>query len=143
MTGERVELAPTDDLRSIRRWPIDWDLATLRARVRGLARAAGLTPAPRVEDLVIAVHEAAVNVLEHGGGRGTVCCWHDRDTITVQVTDTSGRLSPEQVPHRQPRPSVRGHGLWLIRQTCDELRIDSRPGFGLIRLRMRLRHGQR
>ena len=52
-----------------RQWPITDDLASLRENVQRYAARAGLT-GPRLDGLVIAANEAAINVLEHGGGAG-------------------------------------------------------------------------
>ncbi|SDJ42998.1 ATP-binding protein [Nonomuraea jiangxiensis] len=126
-----------DNLLQERCWPIDWELSALRARVRLAACRAGLT-SRRADDLVIAVHEAALNVLEHGGGRGCVYFRHDQDSITVHVIDICGRLSADHLPDQPSWSGASGNGLWLMRQACDELTIDSRPGRGVVRLRMYL-----
>ncbi|GAB3879622.1 hypothetical protein GCM10027612_05730 [Microbispora bryophytorum subsp. camponoti] len=49
-----------------RQWPITDDLAALRENIQRYALRAGLTGS-RLDDLVIAANEAAINVLEHGG----------------------------------------------------------------------------
>ncbi|MEO3873718.1 ATP-binding protein [Nonomuraea sp. B12E4] len=126
-----------EDLLQERCWPIDWELSALRARVRLAAHRVGL-PQRRANDLVIAVHEAVLNVLEHGGGEGYVCFRHDRDSITVHVIDIGGQLSAEHLPDQPTWSGSPGNGLWLMRETCDELIIDSRPGRGVVRLRMYL-----
>ncbi|WP_338055743.1 ATP-binding protein [Streptosporangium subroseum] len=53
----------------------------------------------RLEDLLLAANEAAVNVLEHGGGSGTLTVWHDETELTFDVVDTTGRLVPQDVHH--------------------------------------------
>ncbi|MGJ6970115.1 ATP-binding protein [Streptosporangium sp. G11] len=124
-------------------WPITADLAALRRRIHRHATDAGLT-GTRLEDLLLATNEAAVNVLEHGGGSGTLTIWHDKTELTVDVVDTAGRLMPEDVHRRRPSQQAgRGVGLWLMGRLCDEFTIRQGSGRSCVRLRMRLRrrHG--
>ncbi|GAA5061359.1 anti-sigma regulatory factor (Ser/Thr protein kinase) [Thermocatellispora tengchongensis] len=115
------------------------DLGRLRAHVQRCAERAGLAP-ERVDDLLIAANEAVVNVLEHGGGRGTLTCWHDGAYVTVDVTDEQGRLTAEHARRGRPAtPGARGYGLWLMGVLCDEVAIQRLAGRSRVRLRMRLR----
>ncbi len=116
-------------------WPIDDDLSALRDRVLQHATLAGMG-GERLDDLLIAVNEAVINVLEHGGGLGTVSVWHDNASITVDVVDTAGRLTPRHIPPRRPAGTVRGFGLWLMSQLCDEFTIHQTTGGSRVRLRM-------
>jgi anti-sigma regulatory factor (Ser/Thr protein kinase) len=119
-------------------WPITTDLAALRQRIHHRATDAGLTGA-RLEDLLLAANEAAVNVLEHGGGSGTLAVWHDETELTVDVVDTAGRLMPRDVYHwRSSHQAGRGIGLWLMGRLCDEFTIHQDSGRSRVRLRMRL-----
>ncbi|MEV7970793.1 ATP-binding protein [Sphaerisporangium sp. NPDC088356] len=119
-------------------WPITTDLTTLRQKLVRHATRAGLTGA-RLDDLLIAANEAAINVLEHGGGDGTLTVWYDETALTVEVVDTAGRLTPRDVDRRRPSaPSDRGFGMWLMGQLCDEFTIRQLSGRSLVRLRMRL-----
>ncbi|MFC7640351.1 ATP-binding protein [Streptosporangium lutulentum] len=95
-------------------WPITDDLAALRQRIRRYATRAGLTGTRR-EDLLLAANEAVINVLEHGGGVGTVTLWHDERGLSVEITDTAGLLAPHDVHRERPVPRAdRGFGLWLM-----------------------------
>ncbi|MFC4592059.1 ATP-binding protein [Sphaerisporangium corydalis] len=126
----------SDDQRG--HWPITADLTLLRQRLLRHAARAGLS-GPRLDDLLIAANEAAINVLEHGGGDGTLTIWHDEADLTVDVVDTSGRLTPSDVHRRRPPgPTDRGFGLWLMAQLCDEFTIRQLSGRSRVRLRMRL-----
>ncbi|GLW07131.1 hypothetical protein Misp01_22610 [Microtetraspora sp. NBRC 13810] len=118
--------------------PITDDLSGLRAQVHDYGAKAGLS-GQRLGDLVIAVNEAAINVLEHGGGRGTLTITSDRAEVTAEITDTAGGLTARHL--RQPKPdhaALRGHGLWLIRQLCDRIVLDHPGGVSRLRLYMRL-----
>ncbi|MEV8634830.1 ATP-binding protein [Streptosporangium sp. NPDC051023] len=116
-------------------WPIDDDLSALRDRLLQQGTLAGMR-GERLDDLLIAVNEAVINVLEHGGGQGTVSVWHDDASITVDVVDTAGRLAPRDIPPQRPADAVRGFGLWLMSQLCDELTIHQSTGESRVRLVM-------
>ncbi|MEU1391013.1 MULTISPECIES: ATP-binding protein [unclassified Nonomuraea] len=116
------------------------NLALTRDLVRVYASHAGLSGA-RLDHLVLAVNEAAANVLEHGGGRGTVTAYTDAAVLTVDVCDTAGRLRAEHLADARltrPSPAARRLGLWLIHRLCDEVGIDHPQGGSRLRLRMRL-----
>ncbi|MFB4273538.1 ATP-binding protein [Nonomuraea sp. GTA35] len=126
-------MASTGELRC----PIDADLAALRERIHAYATAAGLTGA-RLTDLLLAVNEAASNVLEHGAGCGTLHARHDDHGITVQITDPAGKLTAD---HLHRIPDLRGpggFGLWIIHSVCDQVLLDHPRGQS--RLTLRLRH---
>ncbi|MCT9935240.1 ATP-binding protein [Planotetraspora sp. A-T 1434] len=121
-----------------RQWPITDDLAALREHIQRYAAEAGLT-GTRLDDLVIAANEAAINVLEHGGGVGTLAIWRDDASVAVEVVDNAGLLSPADVPRDQPPGrGNRGYGLWLINRLCDAVSVDQSPGRSRIRLSIRL-----
>ncbi|MFC7384464.1 ATP-binding protein [Sphaerisporangium rhizosphaerae] len=104
-------------------WPITDDLSALRGQVRGYAALAGLSGV-RLQDLVLAVNEAAANVLDHAHGEGHVQAWHDERSVTVEVHDRLGQLVPAHATAGDPGvTTLRGRGLWLMQQLCDEVRI--------------------
>ncbi|GAA3817123.1 hypothetical protein GCM10022226_42230 [Sphaerisporangium flaviroseum] len=122
------------------RWPITQDLAGLRRHIHHHAQRVGLT-GQRLDDLLIAANEAAINVLEHGGGSGVLALWHDEAALTIDVTDTAGRLTGDDVRRELPgsdSPAPRGFGLWLMGRLCDEFAIHQEGGRSRVRLRMRL-----
>ncbi|MFI6458168.1 ATP-binding protein [Streptosporangium amethystogenes] len=119
-------------------WPIDEDLSALRERLHRRATQAGIR-GERLNDLLLATNEAVINVLEHGGGKGTVDVWQDEAHLTIDVTDTVGLLATEHIPAKRPTGTVRGFGLWLMTQLCDEFTIEQIAGGSRVRLRMNLR----
>lgn len=105
-------------------------LPGLRRLVAAWARRAGVAAA-QVDDLVLAVDEAASNVVEHAypqpGGVLTVLAQHRDDPARAEVTVTDhGHWQP---PPRDP--GSRGRGLDLIRRLADEVEI-LRTGHGTI-----------
>lgn len=118
-------------------WPITSDLAALRAHVHAFGLRAGLGR-QRAQDLVIVANEAATNVLDHGGGSGTLTALSDPAGVRLEVTDSSGTLSQAQLTPELARHPRRGVGLWLIRQLCDEVRLEIASGSA--RLHLYLRH---
>ena len=116
-------------------------LDALRAGVRAHACQAGL-PEDRAEDVVLAVHELAANAVSHGAGAGRLRIWKLAGTLHCQVEDGEPLASghPAEPPDRvgseatgaadasgqtseHPLPSRPGHGLWLVRQVADRMRI--------------------
>jgi two-component sensor histidine kinase len=105
------------------------------------ACAAGLSAA-RAEDVVLAVHELAANAVSHGAGAGRLRIWKLAGSLHCQVEDgePSACEHPGQPPHHagseaayaadasdptsgHPLPTRPGHGLWLVRQVADQMRI--------------------
>ncbi|MDH2426158.1 ATP-binding protein [Sphaerisporangium sp. TRM90804] len=120
------------------RWPITDDLGALRGQVRDFAVEAGLDGF-RLQDLVLAVNEAAANVLDHAHGEGHVLAWSDDGHVTVEVCDMVGRLVPAHAEAGDPGAGkLRGRGLWLMGQLCDEVRITQNPRGSSVRLRQSL-----
>lgn len=99
-----------------------FDAATLhrlRDRVKACAAAAGLA-ASQVADVVLAVHELAANAVRHGAGAGRLVLHAAPDgALTCQVSDTGP--APQRWPVRQ------GHGLWIVRETADQMTVSSGP----------------
>ncbi|MER6824867.1 ATP-binding protein [Streptosporangium sp. NPDC000563] len=118
-------------------WPIDEDLSGLRERLQYHAVQAGMR-GERLDDLLLVTNEAVINILEHGGGKGTLAIWQNETHLTVDVTDTLGLLTTRFVPSERPTGTVRGFGLWLMNQLCDEFAIDQTEQGSRVRLRMRL-----
>ena len=101
-------------------------LYQLRASVAAHAVEAGL-PQRRADDLVIAAHELAANVVRHGSGRGRLRIWRHDQALHCQVTDEPSARGR----HRDPSVAWRiepGHGLWLVRQLADSFSLH--PGQG-------------
>jgi anti-sigma regulatory factor (Ser/Thr protein kinase) len=118
-------------------------LATLRAVRRFVgdhASRAGL-PADLVADLVLAVNELTTNTVEHTvGGTGTLSIWTADRALVCQVHDAghianplAGRL-PATLPGRES-----GHGLLMVNQLCDLVRVHTQPGTTTVRVHTTLR----
>ncbi|MEV5979486.1 sensor histidine kinase [Streptomyces sp. NPDC052114] len=80
----------------------------------------------RARDMAAAVHEAVVNAVRFGGGRGVLRLWSDPDWVVCEVADTGGGRPAVSVPdagylgHVPPDPlAAKGHGLWVVRQLSD------------------------
>jgi anti-sigma regulatory factor (Ser/Thr protein kinase) len=114
------------------------DLSKVRALVLQHARKAGLTEG-RANDLVLAVSEVAANTLRHTQSPGTLAIWYDEHEIVCEVHD-EGRISDQLVGYRMPAPDARGgHGLWIVRQVCDLVELNSDGNGTTVRMHMALR----
>jgi anti-sigma regulatory factor (Ser/Thr protein kinase) len=114
------------------------DLSQVRALVLQHAREAGL-PEGRANDLVLAVSEVAANTLRHTGSAGTLTVWHDEDEIVCEIHD-EGTISDPMAGFRRPAPEASGgHGLWLVRQVCDQVELRSDENGTTIRMHMAIR----
>lgn len=101
-------------------------LYTLRSAVQAHAFAAGM-PECRADDVVIAIHELAANVIQHGSGRGRLRMWQVPGAVQFQVDD--GRVPVSADGHcanaADHWPYVKGHGLWLVREVADQMSMSS------------------
>jgi len=117
------------------------DLEGLRRRVAGFARAAGLL-GERVERLVLALSEVATNAIVHGGGVATVTMARDRRQVVVTVSDNGtgpGAATFPSATAARPAPTQPGgRGLWITRQLCDKVTIDSASAGTTVQLIMHL-----
>ncbi|MGR6919955.1 ATP-binding protein [[Actinomadura] parvosata] len=114
-------------------------LPRLRHAVGTLAARAGLSGI-RWDDFVLAVHEAAVNAVGHGGGIGELRLWCDETMLWCQIIDdgpgtTAGRLNRSHPPALD---GTGGRGLWLIRQLADETTFTSGAEGTLLGIAFRL-----
>jgi anti-sigma regulatory factor (Ser/Thr protein kinase) len=98
-------------------------LRRLRELVLAAAQRAGLDER-RAQHMVIAVNEAAVNAIQHAGGGGQLeLIQDDRRRLIAEVRDQGPGISGG-LDARLPDPdSTSGRGMWLIRETCDEVRV--------------------
>lgn len=112
------------------------DLATIRQFVRGAAAAGGLAGAA-LEELIVAVDEAASNIIRHGHqGRPadiTVIVAHGPDAVEVTLLDQGPAFDPDSAPPPNTdlplgqRP-FGGMGVQLMRELCDGLHYRRDPG---------------
>ncbi|MFG1948544.1 ATP-binding protein [Nonomuraea sp. NPDC048826] len=117
-------------------WPITHELTALRARVHAFGAGAGLS-GQRLQDLAIVAHEAATNVLRHGGGRGTLIACRDASGVSLEVVDTAGTLTEAHLRTEPDLVHGGGAGLLLVRSLCDEVSVERAPEGARLRLRMR------
>ncbi len=112
-------------------------LHIVRAEVLTQACRAGLT-ASRAADVVLAVHELAANAIRHGAGAGRLRVWKLARVLRCQVDDGDPSPSGREVGHasgtdapgqeaEKPWLSLPGHGLWVVRQVADQMRIVTSP----------------
>lgn len=110
-------------------------LYRLRQAVAAHTTQAGM-PELRAGDIVLAVHELAVNAIRHGAGHGRLLIRAHDGALHCQVTDdgtpqaaTAGtRPQPQATsPGDAPWPSQHGHGLWFVRQVADHLSLHTGP----------------
>lgn len=117
-------------------------LAGLRKAVLGYATASGM-PEDRAIDVMLAVHELAANAVRHGQGHGRLRIHVTACTLHCEVSDPGpssrdGR-APDGTGGQAPRasgavpwPVEQGHGLWLVHQAADHLRVTCGPHWTLI-----------
>jgi serine/threonine-protein kinase RsbW len=105
----------------------------------------------RVEATSVAVVEACLNAMEHGGGQMTVRLTGDQDgdrsRMVVEVEDHGVGFDPATAPrnttaHVLGRASKRGWGLTLIHELMDEVQIESKPGRTLVRMSKYVENGR-
>ena len=110
-------------------------LAGLREAVLSCATASGM-PEDRAVDVMLAVHELAANAVRHGPGHGRLRMQVVADALRCEVSDPGpasldGRARGHAdgqapgAPDAAPWPVEQGHGLWIVRQTADYLRVIS------------------
>ncbi len=114
-------------------------LYQLRAAGAAHAANAGL-PRQRADDMVMTVHELAVNAVRHGPGPGRLRIWKHHQTVICQVSDdgegpgadaargSTGTPGADAGLDAPPRPVEPGHGLWLVRQLADHVIVQSGAG---------------
>ncbi|HEX4833485.1 MAG TPA: ATP-binding protein [Trebonia sp.] len=114
------------------------NLSEVRAKVRSYAKRAGLSEA-RLNDLVIAVSEAAANTVRHARSPGTLDMWHDEHEIVCEIRDQGVITDPLAGKRRPASDALAGHGLWLVHQLCDLVELLSGDSGTTIRMHMTLR----
>jgi anti-sigma regulatory factor (Ser/Thr protein kinase) len=102
-------------------------LPGLRKAVLAEAAAAGMR-GDQAADVVLAVHELAANAVRHGAGAGQLEMSVRDGRLHCQVSDASppgvaGHGSGTGIAAAQPWPVQRGHGLWLVQATADQVSV--------------------
>jgi serine/threonine-protein kinase RsbW len=115
-----------------------------RDAVSAFARRMGLK-AERIEDLKTALSEACINAIEHGnslqpGLRVQIYCRYEHEHLIIEVVDhgvraVTARCEPLSINEKVAgMGSLRGMGLMLISQLCDESSFVPYPGGNCMRL---------
>jgi anti-sigma regulatory factor (Ser/Thr protein kinase) len=125
---------------------LDFELATVAAVRREVERhsaGVGLSD-PALYRFVVAVHEIVTNAVRHGGGRGRVRLWREGQRLLCRISDRGAGLPAERrAPGPRPEPGTTGGwGLWLARQGCDAMTVDTGTGGSVITLVRRIGAGQ-
>ncbi|MFC4017067.1 ATP-binding protein [Micromonospora sp. GCM10011542] len=112
------------------------DLTRVRREVKAVSHRCGLDD-DQIEDWITAVNEHMINVIRHGGGRGTVRLLLLNDRVTCEVTDHGPGFKTAHYVPRAERPSLSdagGMGLWVVGQIADFLLVHSGPAGTTIRI---------
>ena len=104
-------------------------LYTARARIRACASRAGFGE-DQAEDVVLAVHELAANVIRHAGGAGRLRAWSLPGALYCQVDE--GVVSAFAVDSLPCEP---GHGLWVVQRVASQMRTLSSPAGTSVQVR--------
>jgi anti-sigma regulatory factor (Ser/Thr protein kinase) len=122
--------------------PFEASLPPDLSRLRGLRHdlAAWLdsvgVDSDRRDAVVLAVHEAAANGIEHANGRVTVRGMRDEEKLLVVVSN-SGRWRGARTAERD-----RGRGIALMRALLSRMEIRADPDGTTVRMRMDLLDAQ-
>lgn len=133
------ELRPSATVRPLLAGPFALaELSRLRHEIEVASRSCGLSD-DDIDDWVTAVNELMINVIRHGGGRGTVRLLL-RERLTCEVTDEGPGFDAARYIGRTERPPLAdtgGMGLWMVGRLADFLLADSGPGGTTIRIAAR------
>jgi len=97
-----------------------------------------------IEAASVAIVEACLNAMEHGGGQMVVRMSAEgaagKPSLVIEVEDQGAGFDPDKAPRNSASrvhgcTSKRGWGLTLIRELMDEVQIQSNPGQTLVRMR--------
>lgn len=104
---------------------LDFDVTTIDAVRRFVQRSAtdaGL-PISRIEDLVLAVNEVAINTVRHGSAQGYLQLWQEPNRLIIDIHD-QGHIQDPLVGRMRPDFGAEsGYGLWLVNQLCDLVQV--------------------
>lgn len=87
-----------------------------------------------VENVKVAVSEACNNAMQYAfapdeEGSLTIRCWHDRDRIVFEISDT-GKGFDSSVDSESTIEDERGLGFLLIQTLMDDVTVTTEPGKG-------------
>jgi serine/threonine-protein kinase RsbW len=109
-------------------------LSGLRRTVRWFLRSEGVDE-QCVLDVVLALHEAVVNGLQHGEGGVEVEIEVRVGKVTTTVRDHGAGFDPALLDPPCPGADEHGRGLYLISRVMDEVAVTDgpRPGLRMVR----------
>jgi anti-sigma regulatory factor (Ser/Thr protein kinase) len=113
------------------------DLRWLRQAVAAQAQAVNLPPV-RGKRLMVAINELASNSLEHGGGRAVLSVWTEPGLLVCQIDDSGTFANPMAGRTPPPPGSSRGHGLLIVHELVDLVRINQRLDGTSVRIHINL-----
>ena len=94
--------------------------------------------ADRLTDARLVAQELVVNTLTHSPtGRGMLEVWSADDHLVLQVQD-GGRITDQLAGRRPPEPPNVGHGLFVVHQLADLVRIHRDSTGTTVRVHFRL-----
>jgi serine/threonine-protein kinase RsbW len=113
----------------------DFDsLVQVRHTIERACAAAGLVD-HALYWFVVAINEITTNAVRHGGGRGWLRLWRADNRLRCRVTDRGPGIPPDQHGEVRPAPmTLGGRGLWLARQGCEKVILDSGPHGSVVTL---------
>jgi anti-sigma regulatory factor (Ser/Thr protein kinase) len=115
----------------------DTGARTARVVVHDAGRMHGMDE-DRLTDVRLVAQELAVNTLTHSpNGRGVLEVWAADDHLVLQVED-GGRITDPLAGRRAPEPPHVGHGLFVVHQLADLVRIHRDSGGSTVRAYFRL-----
>jgi anti-sigma regulatory factor (Ser/Thr protein kinase) len=119
------------------RHAVGFEPAETREFAASKLREAGLSE-DRLQDVVLAVDEAATNALLHGRGDAELLIWREGDQMICEIAD-QGRLDEPLAGRRRPEPDwPSGRGVWLMNQLCDLVELRPTDGGTVVRLHVAL-----
>ncbi len=121
--------------------PFEASLPPDLARLRGLRHELGAwleeigASAEQRDAVVLAIHEAAANAIEHANGKVTVRGARNSDRLLVVVSNTGRWSGPK------PNNIARGRGLKLMRALMSNVEIHVEPERTTVRMRLNVSEG--
>ncbi len=105
------------------------DLSGARELVTRTAVTSSAVARETIQGLVTAVNEVLVNALAHGRAPVELALWVEPSKLTCRVSDAGPGVPDRLAGYRYPAPTG-PRGLWLARQSCEELLVADSPGGG-------------
>jgi len=101
-------------------------LSALRAEISRCGGANGLTYIA-LYNFVGAVNEITTNAIRYAGGHGRLRMWRQGDDLWCRVTDDGPGIPKRWLDEsHRPKPGrIGGSGLWLARQICHSVEIQT------------------